>query len=90
MLALSPQSVRMEKAQHFISASQERAKLNPILGNGVTAKLGWHMRDYNSDGAAGNAKAASVEKGRALLDAAATQLAALLSEISRLPLSTIA
>jgi len=89
MLALSPESVSMEKAQHFASASQDRAKRYPVLGNGLSAKLGWHMQDYNPQGAAGNAKAASVEKGRIVLDAAATQLAALLGEISQLPLSTI-
>jgi creatinine amidohydrolase len=90
MLALAPATVRMEKAEHFASTSQDRAKRYPVLGNGTSAKLGWHMQDYNPQGAAGNAKAASAEKGRAVLDAAATQLAALLHEISQLPLSTIA
>ena len=80
----------MDKAEHFASTSQDRAKHFPVLGNGVSAKLGWHMQDYNPQGAAGNAKAASAEKGRAVLDAAAAQLAALLREISQLPMSTIA
>jgi creatinine amidohydrolase len=80
----------MEKAENFASTSQERAKRYPVLGNGVSAKLGWHMQDYNPQGAAGNAKAASAEKGRAVLDAAAARLAELLKEISQLPLSTLA
>ena len=46
------------------------------------------MEDYNPEGAAGNAAAATAEKGRAVIDAAARQLAALLAEVSRLPLST--
>ena len=90
MLALRPDAVAMDQARQFASSSQERAKHYPILGNGRTAKLGWHMQDYNPLGAAGNAKAASADKGRAVLEAAAAQLAALVQEISQLPLSTLA
>jgi creatinine amidohydrolase len=56
---------------------------------GASAKLGWHIQDYNEHGAAGNAKAATAEKGRALLEAASAQLAALIRELSDLPLSTL-
>lgn len=90
MLVLRPESVSMAKAEDFVSSSRERAAKYPILGNGASAKLGWHMQDYNVHGAAGNAKAATVDKGRAVLDAAGKQLALLLQEISQLPLSTIA
>jgi creatinine amidohydrolase len=61
-----------------------------VLGNGRSAKLGWAMQDYNPQGAAGNAAAATTGKGQAVLHAAATQLAALLQEIASLPLSTVA
>jgi creatinine amidohydrolase len=90
MLALQAGSVAMKKAQEFGSTSRDRAARYPILGNGRSAKLGWHMQDYNRDGAAGNAKAATAEKGRALLEAAARSLATLVQEISELPLSTLA
>jgi creatinine amidohydrolase len=90
MLALCPQHVRMDQAQNFASASQARAAANPILGNGKSAKLGWAMQDYNPAGAAGNAAAATADKGRAVVDAAGRQLAALLQEVSALPLSTVA
>jgi len=89
MLALAPQSVDMGQAANFESASQVRAPHHPILGNGRSAKLGWQMQDYNPQGAAGNALAATPQKGQALLQAAATQLALLLQEVSRLPLSTL-
>ncbi|MBI2772539.1 MAG: creatininase family protein [Burkholderiales bacterium] len=89
MLALRPQFVEMGQARDFRSTSQERAANYPILGNGASAKLGWQMQDYNSHGAAGNAAAATADKGRALLDAAGAQLALLLSEMSALPLSTL-
>jgi creatinine amidohydrolase len=88
MLALRADSVAMEHAQDFGSTSKDRAARYPILGNGTTAKLGWHMQDYNPQGAAGNARAATAEKGRAVLEAAARQLALLLQELSQLPLST--
>ncbi|SCK61077.1 creatinine amidohydrolase [Variovorax sp. HW608] len=89
MLALAPAGVAMEAARNFDSTSRSRARDYPILGNGKSAKLGWAMEDYNPAGAAGNAAAATAEKGRALVDAAAAQLAALLAEVSRLPLATI-
>jgi creatinine amidohydrolase len=89
MLALRPQAVRMAQAGDFPSSSRERAARYPVLGNGRSAKLGWAMQDYNPQGAAGNAAAASAEKGRAVLEAAGRELATLLQEISALPLSTL-
>jgi creatinine amidohydrolase len=89
MLALRGQHVDMSQAQDFGSTSRDRAAGYPVLGNGQSAKLGWHMQDYNVRGAAGNAAAASAQKGRALLDSAGLQLALLVQELSRLPLSTL-
>lgn len=86
MLALRPQFVDMGQARDFKSSSQERAGRYPVLGDGRSAKLGWAMQDYNPAGAAGNAAAATAEKGRALLQAAGGQLARLLQELSSLPL----
>jgi len=90
MLALAAEQVRMAQARDFPSSSRERAARHAILGNGRSAKLGWAMQDYNAQGAAGNAAAASADKGRAVLDAAGEQLALLLREIAALPLSTVA
>ena len=89
MLALRAQHVRMAEARDFKSTSQDRAAKYPILGNGQSAKLGWQMQDYNEHGAAGNAAAATVAKGQAVLDAAGKQLALMLQELSALPLSAI-
>ena len=88
MLALTPQLVRMGEAKDFPSTSKKRAADYAILGNGKSAKLGWAMEDYNAEGAAGNAAAATAAKGQAVIDAAAQQLALLLAEVSRLPLDT--
>ena len=89
MLALSPSSVNMAEAQNFASTSQDRAKHYAVLGNGKSAKLGWHMQDYNPQGAAGNAAAATAAKGEALVQSAGEQLALLLKEMVELPLSTV-
>jgi creatinine amidohydrolase len=90
MLALRPERVRMAAARDFASTSRERAAHYPILGNGRSAKLGWAMQDYNAEGAAGNAAAATAEQGRQVLEAAGSQLALLLQEIAALPLTTLA
>ena len=89
MLALAPEQVTMAAARDFGSASRDRAADYTLLGNGRSAKLGWAMEDYNADGAAGNAAAATAPRGQALVDAAAGALAQVLAEVSRLPLSTI-
>jgi creatinine amidohydrolase len=88
MLALAPDRVAMQAARNFDSTSRQRASEYAILGNGRSAKLGWAMEDYNPEGAAGNAAAATADRGRQLVDVAAAQLAALLAEVSRLPLAT--
>jgi creatinine amidohydrolase len=89
MLALREKYVDMAQAQNFHSTSQDRAAQYPVLGNGSSAKLGWQMQDYNPQGAAGNAAAATAAKGQALINAAGLQLANLLKEVSELPLSTL-
>ena len=89
MLALKPGLVDMAQAQNFRSTSKDRSEKYPILGNGKSAKLGWQMQDYNPHGAAGNAAAATAEKGHALINAAGLQLARLLQEVSDLPLTTL-
>jgi creatinine amidohydrolase len=89
MLALSPTQVDMAQAQNFASTSQDRAKHYAVLGDGKSAKLGWHMQDYNPQGAAGNAAAATPAKGEALVQSAGEQLARLLKELVALPLSTV-
>ena len=90
MLALAPALVRRGEAKDFRSSAEQRAADFPLLGNGRNAKFGWAMQDVNPAGAAGNAAAATPEQGHALLAAAAKQLALLLAEFSRLPLTTLA
>ncbi|MBC7609074.1 MAG: creatininase family protein [Polaromonas sp.] len=89
MLALKPDQVDMTKAQNFHSTSQDRAQKFSILGDGRSAKLAWQMQDYNPQGAAGNAAAATAGKGHALLGAAGRSLAQVLLEIDQLPSDTL-
>jgi len=89
MLALNPSAVQMDKAENFHSSSEDRAAAFPILGNGRSAKLAWQMQDYNVAGAAGNAAAATAEKGAALVAAAGLSFAKLLLEIDQLPADTL-
>lgn len=89
MLALDPAHVDMAQAQHFASAARLRSTQFEILGNGKSAKLGWQIQDYNPAGAVGNAAAATVDKGRAVVEAAGRGLARLLAEMDRLPPDTL-
>ena len=89
MLALKPERVQMDRAEHFHSSSEWRAQHFPILGNGRSAKLAWQIQDYHPSGAVGNAAAATPEDGHALVQAAGRALAGLLAEVDRLPPDTL-
>ena len=89
MLAIAPEQVDMTQAANFASTAEHRARNYPILGNGKSAKLAWQMQDYNAQGAAGNAAAATTEKGGAVVRAAGRALARLLGEIHQLPKETL-
>lgn len=82
MLALHPGLVDMRQARDFPA---RQAELTGHLGLSPAGKLGWQVQDLNAAGACGNAAAATVEKGAALVDHAARQLVALLGEVQRLP-----
>jgi creatinine amidohydrolase len=84
MLALHPERVDMRQAENFASSSQERAQKFPIMGNGSSVKLAWAAQDLNASGAAGNAAAATADKGRAVLNANGQALASLLAEFDSL------
>ena len=85
MLAAAPHAVRRERAEHFRSSSEARARGFALLGNGKSARFAWAAQDLHPSGAAGNARAATAGDGQALIAAAARALADLLAEIDRLP-----
>ena len=89
LLHLAPETVHMERAQNFASTSEVRASKYHFIGNGRSAKLGWAIEDYNPAGAAGNAAAATAERGAKMVQSAAQGLVALLGEIHDLPVDTV-
>lgn len=65
--ALHPDLVRMEHGRDFVPRIAELVRDNRHLGLGNAGKLGWQMQDLNAAGVAGNAAAATGEKGGRLL-----------------------
>ena len=89
MLALAPQHVDMSAARHFRSSRERHAVEYPLLGGGTAARFSWLSQDLNPEGAAGNAAAATAEKGEAILAHVSGQLAALLAEVERFPITSL-
>ena len=89
LLHLAPETVHMERAKNFASTSEVRAGKYHFIGNGRSAKLGWAIEDYNPAGAAGNAAAATAERGAVMVKSSAEGLVALLKEIHDLPADTV-
>ena len=89
LLHLSPETVRRDKLANFPSLSQEMAQdyrhLNPL----GPASIAWATRDLNLQGACGDPRQASAEKGRLIVDHAAAALAEILAETARFPLDKL-
>ena len=85
MLYLRPDLVNMSKAENFHSTMADLAKEFQQLPG--TATIAWQAQDLNPAGVVGNARDADAERGRQLIEHAAAQLAAVLAEVDRLPLS---
>ncbi|MDR0458434.1 MAG: creatininase family protein [Burkholderiaceae bacterium] len=84
MLALKPQAVNVAQARDFASAAAVRARRFEVLGQGRGAQWAWMAQDLNPGGAVGNARAATPEDGRALIEATGQALACLLVEIDQI------
>jgi creatinine amidohydrolase len=84
MLAAHPAKVRRHLAENFGSAHLDWQRTHLDLGlGGAAMRPGWLMADLNPKGAIGNAAAATPEKGAALLDCAAANLARLIADFAR-------
>ena len=81
MLALHPDKVDMTKATDFPSRQTEfTARFRHLRAYGPHA-FGWKMSDLNPQGVAGNAAAATAEKGEALIAHAVKGLVELLEDV---------
>ncbi|KIQ03084.1 creatininase [Agrobacterium tumefaciens] len=82
MLALQPHRVKMDMAENFPSAQTEfSSRFKHLRAYGPHA-FGWRMSDLNRQGVAGNAAAATAEKGEAIIAHAVSGLVELLADIS--------
>lgn len=83
MLHFRPDLVEMELAKDFVTTSRAVAEGNEVLRLLGPVSAGWTMHDLNTEGAAGNAAAATPAIGRALVEHAAARYATLLEEVAR-------
>ena len=89
MLALHPGLVDMAQARDFRSVAQDMAQGNHHLGLTPAGRIGWQAQDLNPAGVCGNAAVATADKGRAFLDHAGRQIATLLQEVHRAPVTML-
>jgi creatinine amidohydrolase len=89
MLALQPERVHMDKAERFGSRQAEfAARFAHLRAYGPHA-FGWKMSDLNPRGAAGNAGAATAERGEQLLAHAVRGLVALIEDVAAFDVDTL-
>lgn len=81
MLALYPERVNMEKAANFPSRQTEFAERFRHLRAYGPHAFGWKMSDLNPQGVAGDAAAATAEKGEALIAHSVKGLVELLRDV---------
>lgn len=82
MLALHPDKVDMMKARRFPSRQTEFADRYSHLRAYGPHAFGWKMSDLNGDGVAGNAAAATAERGETLLAHAVSGFIELLEDVA--------
>ncbi|HZH53769.1 MAG TPA: creatininase family protein [Microvirga sp.] len=84
MLALKPDLVALDRAENFANAAEEWQRSYQHLGlSAGRGRPAWVMDDLNAKGACGDAAAATADLGRTLLETAARNFAAFLSEFAR-------
>jgi creatinine amidohydrolase len=89
MLAFRPDLVRMGEAENFVPASLDFERDFAWLRTGRPAGFGWMAQDLSSSGAAGNAGAATAEKGEAAADYGATAVIELLQDVEMFDLARL-
>jgi creatinine amidohydrolase len=89
MLAFRPDLVRMEEAENFVPASLDFERDFAWLRASRPAGFGWMAQDLSSSGAAGDAAAATVEKGEAAADYGATAFIELLQDVEMFDLARL-
>ncbi len=89
MLALAPDRVDMAKARNFSSRQSDfAARYKHLRAYGPHA-FGWKMSDLNPDGVAGNAAAATAERGEVLIAHAVRGILELLDDVHAFDISDL-
>ncbi|WP_117195768.1 creatininase family protein [Rhizobium terrae] len=83
MLALWPEKVDMAKAENFSSRQSDFARDFKHLRAYGPHAFGWKMSDLNEKGVAGNAAAATAERGEQLVTHAVRGLVELLEDVAK-------
>lgn len=89
MLHLQPGLVRRDKVAHFPSAASALERDHPEMASAGRLHFAWQAQDLNPTGAVGDARLATADAGKALVEQAARGLLALAADLSRLPLGTL-
>ncbi len=89
MMALTPNDVKADRRQNFVSLTETLAVENRYLSITPKGKLGWQTQDLNPLGACGDATLASAEKGHAVLDFVSSRFVELLEEVDRYDLARL-
>ena len=89
MLALHPERVDMARAERFGSRQAEFAARFAYLRAYGPHAFGWKMADLNPKGVAGDASAATAEKGEQLIAHALRGLVALLEDVAAFDVETL-
>ncbi len=89
MLHLQPGLVRRDKVANFPSSATALERDHPEMASAGRLQFAWQAQDLNASGAVGDARLATAEAGKALVEQAARGLLALAADLSRLPLETL-
>ena len=90
MLHLRPDLVRMDLAENFETLGERMTKDYEMLRPEGRNGFAWMAEDLNPKGPAGNASAATADKGRRLAAHQTERFATLVAEVSRFPLDQLA
>lgn len=82
MLHLHGDLVAMDKAEDFVPLTMEIEASGSLLTAEGAVGFGWQAQDLHPKGVAGNAKVATAEKGRVIVDRAGSAFVSLLADVA--------
>jgi creatinine amidohydrolase len=82
MLHLHGDLVAFDKAENFVPLTVEIEASGSLLTAEGAVGFGWQAQDLHPKGVAGNARAATAEKGRVIVDRAGSAFVALLADVA--------